>query len=233
MMRTWIRLASFVVAALAAGCSPAVKARPVVVELFESQGCSSCPPANANLTAIAGRPDVIALNFAVTYWDSLGWKDTFAQPAFTARQWDYAHAFHRDQVFTPEVVADGRRDGVGADPDDFARLVGHGVAADSGPSLALTPGAVTIGAGPRPTAAADVWLARYDPRILQVPIRAGENSGKTLPHTNIVRELAHIGAWSGAAETLRLPPAGMNGLVTVVLVQAPKGGPILAAARGS
>jgi hypothetical protein len=233
MMRTWVRLASFVVAALAAGCSPAVKARPVVVELFESQGCSSCPPANANLTAIAGRPDVIALNFAVTYWDNLGWKDTFAQPAFTARQWDYAHAFHRDQVFTPEVVADGRRDGVGADPDDFARLVGHGAAADSGPSLALSPTAVTIGAGPRPTAAADVWLARYDPRILQVPIRAGENSGKTLPHKNIVRELAHIGAWSGAAETLRLPPARTGGLVTVVLVQAPGGGPILAAARGS
>ena len=233
MMRTPTRLASLVAAALAVGCSPAVKARPVVVELFESQGCSSCPPANANLTAIADRPDVIALNFAVTYWDSLGWKDTFAQPAFTARQWDYAHAFHRDQVFTPEVVADGRRDGVGADPADFARLVGRGAAADSGPGLALTPDAVTIGAGPRPAAAADVWLVRYDPRVLQAPIRAGENGGKTVPHKDIVRELVRIGGWNGAAEALRLPPAAMGGLVTVILVQAPKGGPILAAARGS
>jgi len=231
MMRTPTRLASLVAAALAVGCSPAVKARPVVVELFESQGCSSCPPANANLTAIADRPDVIALNFAVTYWDGLGWKDTFAQPAFTARQWDYAHAFHRAQVFTPEVVADGRRDGVGADPTEFARLVGHGAAADSGPSLTLTPAEVTVGAGPRPAAPADVWLVRYDPRLLQVPIGAGENSGRTLPHKDIVRQLARIGAWSGGAEALRLPPAGMNGLVTAILVQAPKGGPILTAIR--
>jgi hypothetical protein len=230
MIRTSIRLAGLLAAVLAAGCSPAAKARPVVVELFEAQGCSSCPPANANLTAIADRPDVIALNFAVTYWDSLGWKDTFAQPAFTARQWDYAHAFHRDQVFTPEVVADGRRDGVGADPADFARLVGHG-AAQSGPSLALTPATVSLGAGPRPSAPAEVWLVRYDPRLLQVPIRAGENSGKTLPHKNIVRELVRLGAWSGAAEALRLPPAGRNGLVTAILVQAPKGGPILTAIR--
>jgi len=233
MTRVIASLVTLLAAALAAGCSPVAKARPVVVELFESQGCSSCPPANANLAAIADRPDVIALNFAVTYWDSLGWKDTFAQPAFTARQWDYAHGFHRDQVFTPEVVADGRRDGVGADPADFARLVGRGSAVASGPGLTLTPNAVTIGAGPRPSAAADVWLVRYDPRVLQVPIRAGENGGKTLPHKDIVRELVRVGGWNGAAEALRLPPAGMGGLVTVILVQAPKGGPILAAGRGS
>ena len=232
MIRLGLSFASLIAATLAGACSPAVQARPVVVELFEAQGCSSCPPANANLNAIAGRPDVIALNFAVTYWDNLGWKDTFAQPGFTARQWDYAHAFHRDQVFTPEVVVDGRRDGVGADPADFARLLGHGAAAGSGPGLALTPDAVTIGAGPPPAAPADVWLARYDPRVLRVPIRAGENNGKTLPHKNIVRELARVGGWSGAAEALRLPPATMSGLVTVVLVQAPQGGPILAAARG-
>ena len=233
MMRTSIGLAGLLAIALAAGCSAAVNARPVVVELFESQGCSSCPPANANLNAIADRQDVIALNFAVTYWDNLGWKDTFAQPAFTARQWAYAHAFRRDQVFTPEVVADGRRDGVGADPADFARIVGHGAAGAGSPSLALTPAAVSIGAGPRPAAPADVWLARYDPRVLKVPIGAGENSGKTLPHKNIVRELDRLGPWSGAAEMLRLPPARMSGLVTVILVQAPGGGPILAAARGS
>jgi hypothetical protein len=228
-----IRLVSLLAAALAAGCAPAVTARPVVVELFESQGCSSCPPANANLAKVADRPDVIALNFAVTYWDGLGWKDSFAQPPFTARQWDYARAFHRDQVFTPEVVADGRRDGVGADPADFARLVGHGAPAAEGPSVALAPGAVTIGAAVRPSAPAEVWLARYDPRVLQVSIRAGENGGKKLPHKNIVRELVRVGGWSGAAETLRLPPARTAGLVTVVLVQAPKGGPILAAARGA
>src|SRR5580693_943584 len=88
-------------------------AHPVVVELFQSQGCSSCPPANANVMAIADRPDVLALSFGVTYWDSLGWKDTFASPKFTARQWDYAHGLGHSNVFTPQVVINGRRDGVG------------------------------------------------------------------------------------------------------------------------
>src|SRR5271155_1462599 len=85
-----------VVASLAASIGPGLAAaadaaHPTVVELFESQGCSSCPPASANLAGIADRPDVLALTFSVTYWDDLGWKDTFDQPRFTARQWDYAH----------------------------------------------------------------------------------------------------------------------------------------------
>src|SRR5437868_1750048 len=121
------RFAALAAAALLAGCSASAAApRPVVVELFQSQGCSSCPPANANLLELADRPDVIALNFAVTYWDGQGWKDTFAQPGFTARQWDYAHAFHRGNVFTPEVMVNGRHDGVGAARADFARLVAAG-----------------------------------------------------------------------------------------------------------
>ncbi|MEN3177307.1 DUF1223 domain-containing protein [Gluconobacter sp. OJA] len=83
---------------------------PTVVELFQSQGCSSCPPANANLLALSDRPDLLTLSWEVTYWDDLGWKDTFSAPAFTARQWDYAHAFHRREVFTPEIVVNGRAD---------------------------------------------------------------------------------------------------------------------------
>jgi hypothetical protein len=205
-------------------------ARPVVVELFESQGCSSCPPANANLSTIADRADVIALNFAVTYWDYLGWKDTFARPAYTARQWDYARALGHGQVFTPQVVVDGVRDGVGVDPREFARLVGR-APASGGPSLALTPSVVTIGGGPRPAAPADVWLVRYDPRVVLVPIGAGENTGKTLPHRDIVRELVRLGGWSGAPEALRLPAASDPALRTAILVQAPKGGPILSAIK--
>jgi hypothetical protein len=224
-------LALLVLAASAFGATQAL-ARPVVVELFQSQGCSSCPPANANLATVADRPDVIALNFSITYWDNLGWKDTFAKPAFTARQWDYAHALKHADVFTPQVVIDGRRDGVGAEPADFARLVGHGTAAPNTPNLALTPGAVTIGAGPAPATPADVWLVRYDPRVLQVPIRAGENGGKTLPHRDIVRELVRLGRWTGAPETLRLPPPSDPALRTAILVQLPRGGPILAAVKG-
>ncbi len=230
MTRFPLRLASL--AAAFAAPAAAASAQPVVVELFESQGCSSCPPANANLAAIAGRPDVIALTFAVTYWDGPGWTDTFGARRFTARQWDYAHAFHRAQVFTPQVVIDGRRDGVGINPAEFARLVGHGSAAPPTPGLRLASGTVSIGAGAKPAQAADVWLARYDPRTLQVAIHGGENGGRTLPHKNIVRELVRLGGWSGAAETLRLPPPRSAGLADAVLVQLPKGGPILAAAKG-
>lgn len=229
MTRLALRLASLTaaLAAPAAAC-----AQPVVVELFESQGCSSCPPANANLATVAARPDVIALNFAVTYWDGPGWKDTFGSRAFTARQWDYARAFHRAQVFTPEVVVDGRRDGVGINPAEFARLVGRGSAATATPIVKLAGGSVSIGAGPRQGEAADVWLVRYDPRTLPVAIRGGENGGRTLPHKNIVRELVRLGGWSGAAETLHVPRPRAPGLIDAVLVQSPRGGPILAAARG-
>ena len=229
MIATALRLCAILALGGLAGCQAA--ARPVVVELYQAQGCSSCPPANANLAAAADRPGVIALNFAVTYWDNLGWKDTFAHPEFTARQWDYAHAFHRDQVFTPEVVVDGRHDGVGADPGDFARLLGQGGAGAAGPAINLTDVAATLSPGPSPATPADVWLVRYDPRTLQVPVKAGENTGKTLPHRDIVRELTRIGAWNGAGEALRLPTPSEPQLVTVILVQAPHGGPILAAAR--
>jgi len=223
----------FLLSALAVGgCSAKAGTRPVVVELFQSQGCSSCPPANDNLAKVADRPDVIALNFAVTYWDGQGWKDTFAQPKFTARQWGYAHGFGRGNVFTPEVVVNGRHDGVGAAWADFARLVGAGAGDPAGPTIALSADKVTLGAGAKPAATADVWLVRYDPHVLQVPIRGGENGGRTLPHKDIVRELVRIGGWNGGAASLSLPPATQAGLMTAVLLQAPGGGPILAAAKG-
>src|SRR3984885_14391528 len=89
--------------------------RPTVVELFQSQGCSSCPPAEANVGAISDRPDVLALAFEVDYWDRLGWKDTFSRPAWTARQYAYAQAMGRDGVYTPQVVVNGRVEGDGLD----------------------------------------------------------------------------------------------------------------------
>ncbi|HWA64213.1 MAG TPA: DUF1223 domain-containing protein, partial [Caulobacteraceae bacterium] len=98
--------------------------------------------------------------------------------------------------------------------------------------IRLAPGVVSVGAAAAVRGAADVWLVRYDPRIVQVPIKRGENGGKTLPHRNVVRELVRIGAWSGAAEQLRLPPASDPALRTAILIQAPRGGEILAAAKG-
>jgi hypothetical protein len=221
-------------AALLAAAAPAWAAdaaHPVVVELFQSQGCSSCPPANANLLAVVDRPDVLALSFGVTYWDDLGWKDTFASPKFTARQWDYAHGLGHSQVFTPQVVVNGRKDGVGASGREFAGLIAQGDRGGRGPSLAVGGGEVAIGAGAT-AAPADVWLVRYDPRLVQVPIKRGENGGKTLPHRNVVKELIRLGAWKGAAERLAVPPAADPALKSAILIQLPRGGPILAAARG-
>jgi hypothetical protein len=232
MIPSPIRIAGLIAALAVGACSASAQTRPVVVELFQSQGCSSCPPANANLATVADKPGVIALNFSVTYWDDQRWQDTFAQPKFTARQWDYAHAFGRGNVFTPQVVIDGKHDGVGADAGDFSRLVGSGASDSPGPSVSLAGGAVSIGAGAQPALAADVWLVRYDPRVLQVPIKGGENGGRTLPHKDIVRELVRIGGWNGAAESLPLPAPSQPSLVTAILVQTPHGGPILAAAKG-
>jgi len=224
---------ALLLAAAGAGQARAADARhPVVVELFQAQGCSSCPPANANLMAIAGRPDVLALAFQVTYWDDLGWKDTFARPQFTARQWDYARAWQHANVFTPQVVVNGRKDGVGADPGEFRSLLRAGERGAGGPAVELAAGQARIGAGPAPPRPADVWLVRYDPRILQVPVNRGENRGKTLPHRNVVRQLIRLGAWRGRPESLRLPAGGDPAWRSAVLLQLPKGGPILAAAKG-
>ena len=217
--------------ALGLGAQAAQAGPLTVVELFTSQGCSSCPPANANLATLAQRPDVLALSFGVTYWDDLGWKDTFASKAYTARQWDYAHGLRHSQVWTPQVVINGRVDVVGTTLAEIDRAARKAQPL-AGPAVSLTPDAVAIGAGARPARPAQVWLVRYDPNIVQVPIKRGENSGKTLPHRNVVRELTRLGAFDGHAVSLRLPPSRDPRLRTAVLVQAGPGGPILSAAKG-
>ncbi|MFL5297304.1 MAG: DUF1223 domain-containing protein [Phenylobacterium sp.] len=218
-------------AALAsAGLAAPARAQPLqVVELFTSQGCSSCPPANDAVAKISARPDILALSFGVTYWDDLGWKDTFAQKKFTDRQWDYAKGLRHDNVATPQVVVNGRADTVGGSvPEIDAAL--RRAPLTSGPSLSLTAGRVTL-AGAAPAHPAAVWLVRYDPNVVQVPVRRGENSGKTLPHKNVVKELTRLGDWPGGTLSYAVP-AGPPRLSTAILVQAGTGGPILAAAKG-
>jgi hypothetical protein len=201
---------------------------PVVVELFQSQGCSSCPPANAALNAIAPRSDVIALSYAVTYWDRLGWKDSFASSAFTQRQYDYATALGEDGVYTPQVVLNGTRAIVGNGKGELDRAVAATKALGGGPSITASDGKISIGAG---KGSATVWLIRYDPRTHQVAIRAGENKGRTLPHRNIVRDLKKLGSWSGAATSFVLPASKDQNYASVVMVQRGTAGPILAARR--
>ncbi len=230
-----MKFAPLLLGMLLSGCSaaatsplaPIATAQPTVIELYQSQGCSSCPPALAVLDELAKRPDVIALNFAVTYWDQLGWKDHFAKPEFTARQWDFARAAGRQNVQTPQLIVNGRAAVLGSRKAEVeAAIVANKHVL--GPKLSVSGGLVIVGAG-KP-AKATVWIVDYDPRRIAVPIRAGENGGRTLVHTDIVRRLTPIGTWTGTSARYSLPTL-MSGLTRAVLVQDGKGGPIIAAER--
>ncbi len=233
-MSMWVKLgvglaALAVLAALPPDAFAADGAHPTVVELFQSQGCSSCPPAEANVAAMSDRADVLALAFEVDYWDRLGWKDTFSKAAWTGRQYAYAHAMGRDGVYTPQVIVNGRVEGDGLEPGGLAELMRRGERGAGGPEVRFAGGAVSVGAGSAPAGGADVWLARYIPRTVDVAIPRGEND--TLPYKDVVREMVLLGRWLGQAESFPLPSGGASGLAEAVLVQAAGAGPILAAAK--
>jgi len=221
--------AGFVLGGLAVTASPAQAAPTLtVVELFQSQGCSSCPPANANLMALSNRSDLLTLSFGVTYWDQLGWKDTFASPQYTARQWDYAHGLHHAQVYTPQVVVNGKADITGRDKGELESLIRR-EENTSAPQVEIADGRVRLGNGR--SGRYDVWLVRFDPRIENVPITRGENDGLTLPHKNVVKQLVKLGVWNGTPAQFPLPAAAQQGLRDAILVQAGAGGAIVAAVR--
>lgn len=228
MSRKFATVSSLCALALGASLGAAAAQPLTVVELFTSQGCSSCPPANANLIKVKDQPGVLALSFNVTYWDYLGWKDSFGRQEFTQRQVTYEPPLGHDGPFTPQVVVNGHADVVGAAPGEIQNLIAS-TGRTSGPSLSLDGGKINIGAGSVPAGRADVWLVRYAKGVVEVPVARGENSGRTLPHANVVHSLKKLGSWTGDAAALDLPSAS-DGLSTAVLVQSPSGGPILAAA---
>lgn len=209
---------------------------PVVVELFTSEGCSSCPPADAFLGELAQRPDVLALAFHIDYWDSIGWKDPFASPAATQRQRNYAEALALNSVYTPQMVIDGATDAVGSDRGSVARAI---AAAQQRGKIPLTIAADATGvwhvAIPEGDAAhlapVTVWLVRYD-RRQATPVTRGENAGSTLIEYNIVRDFHPIGSWSGARLDLPLDldAAHSGNQGAAVLLQAGVSGPIIGAA---
>jgi hypothetical protein len=223
------------VMALAATCAAVAPthaqspARPVVVELFTSEGCSSCPPADELLTELAGtRPDLLPLAFHVTYWNSLGWTDPFSLDAATARQEGYAHISAVGGVYTPQMVIDGTEDVVGSERDDVLQAV-HEAAAHTGDAVPVRleragdDVAIGVAAG---TGVGTVWLVGYDARH-RTPVGRGENAGRTLIESNIVRSLVAVADWRGTA--LDLHHAVPSGERLAVLVQA-KDGRILGAA---
>lgn len=207
---------------------------PVVLELYTSQGCSSCPPADALLTRLAERPDVIPLALHVDYWDYLGWKDAFGSPAYTQRQRAYARAAGSRTIFTPQMIVQGgaRLKGHDAVGIDAAIAAAQAVEPAAAVALARDGDALTVDIaptrGPVPDGA-DVHLVRYEPKA-DVEIGGGENDGLAVTYTNIVTDWQTIGRWDGSAP-LALRREGIGAGPLAVIVQAGRLGPVLAAAE--
>ncbi len=216
---------SLSIAALASCLAAPLQARPIVLELFTSQGCSSCPPADALLTELAGRGDLLPLAFHVDYWNRLGWRDEYSSPKFTLRQRDYAELFPDGQVYTPQLVINGSRQVVGS--DRFAVQVAL-KAAKSDPDIAmqLTANGIEVAAG---TGHGTVWLVGYDPEH-STPVARGENEGRVLVESNIVRSLQAVGQWHGDA--MHLPIGRVEGERVAVFLQKDNGA-IVGAAIGT
>ena len=221
---------------------PAPQPVPIraVVELFTSQGCSSCPPADALLQTYAKNPDVIALSFPVDYWDYLGWKDTLASPRNTERQRAYAKARGDGAIYTPQVVVNGMQhvNGTqkaaidGAIEQTNKKLAAHRIPLwfwQEANALNIATGAVPAD---RPVKEATIWLGVVQ-TTASVAIKHGENASKELVYTNVVHELTPIGLWKGQTVRIEIPRAAVMLAETqksVVLIQEGKGGPIIAAA---
>jgi hypothetical protein len=205
---------------------------PIVVELYTSQGCSSCPPADAILHELAERDDVIALALHVDYWDYIGWKDPFGDPAHAKRQRAYAAKGKRRSIYTPEMIVHGLTDIVGAKPMALSKAIAehannaptvdvdvarHGdILTISGTMLKNKPQAMTV------------HLLRYTPEMT-TRIKRGENGGKTLKYANVVEGWTVLGAWDGS-KPLSMTAQIEGAKPAVVIVQSEKAGPILAAA---
>jgi hypothetical protein len=209
---------------------------PVVVELFTSEGCNSCPPADEYLGELARRPDVLPLAFHVDYWDYLGWKDRFAKPEFTHRQRRYAKILASPMVYTPQAIVGGDYHVVGSDRERLEHLIAM-VREESRPlmiDLAWTAEGdleIAIPAGDY-GGKATVWFVTFE-RSAASDVTAGENAGRRLEHTNVVRDLTAVGMWMGEPVSLTLPREGFGfegeNYGCAVLVQPEGLGPILGA----
>jgi hypothetical protein len=203
--------------------SPAVAAeRPVVVELFTSQGCSSCPPADAYLIELSkGRRDVLPLAFHVTYWDQLGWKDPFSLPAATERQSQYGRRFG-DGSYTPEIVVDGAAGMVGSHRSAVASAIERAKRESvTAAAVSVTRNgklvSIEVGSG---SGNGRVLLIGFD-REHTTPIGRGENGGRTLTEANIVRSIRPVGQWSGSP--LKISEQFPEGQDVAVVLEAPNG----------
>lgn len=229
---------------LTAFLQPALAESPrAVVELFTSQGCSSCPPADELLVEYSRQPDIVALSLPVNYWDYLGWKDTLAHVAFTERQKAYAHSRNDRQVFTPQMIVNGKKSSIGSDRAQIEKAIQYTTKGRRTLPVSITiteqNGAVSIGVEETPDTTqreAEVWILPVL-KSETVPIERGENKGKTITYANVVRGLNRVGEWHGGSARFEVPldMARKGGDAYVVLLQgtdAARPGIILGAAKG-
>jgi hypothetical protein len=194
----------------------------VVVELFTSQGCSSCPPAEEVLLDLAENPNVLALAFHVDYWDRLGWPDPYSSREATRRQYDYAGHFGESTVYTPQIVVGGRRGMVGSYRAEVLAAIDADLA-DSDTTVSLSVrregGALDIGIGAG-RGRGQLLLVGFDPRIV-TKVRRGENAGRSIVQANVVRSVETVAEWDGSALNLSQPvPLGER---TALILQAQDG----------
>jgi len=211
----------------------AAQQRPVVVELFTSQGCSSCPPGDEMLAELAGQDDVIAIALHVDYWDYIGWEDEFANPAHAERQRAYARTAGRRSIYTPEMIVNGQSDIVGAKPMALAEAINQHKSEAPKMALKVTRKGQKIqvsGSIPaQVNGPMDIHVLKVTP-VHASKITRGENRGKTIEYANIAHDWQVVGSWDGAsALDLSVDVAGQDPVV--VLVQEAKAGAIVAAAR--
>ena len=207
-----------------------------VVELFSSQGCKSCPPADGLLSELRALPGVLALTFHVDYWDYLGWKDTLASPEFSQRQYDYAKARGDMDVFTPQMVVNGEKQMVGNQRSEVMAVVAQSRRSSWPVQLSLTEEGretvIRVGEG-EAQAEATLWVM---PIVERTSVK-GEMAGREIAYTNVVRKIIPAGMWTGRAMEVALPRDGLmppGASASVALLQQGKAGPILGCAcRGS
>jgi len=245
-MRSWATLTlaglagllgSTEVGAQASATSAQVKA---VYELFTSQGCSTCPAADEVLGHLAKRDDVIALTLPVDYWDYLGWRDTLARPEFTARQKAYAKVLGDGMVYTPQAVISGITNVNGSSADKVERAIDKTAKLFSASRVPITlsaaDGRLVIDVASTPDGVeakeATVWLAAIAGSV-KVPITRGENQGRTIVYSNVVRALMPVGTWSGKEMVVQLDRRSFmhsSADRCAVFLQQGHGGPIVGAA---
>jgi hypothetical protein len=218
---------------------PLPQSRPVVVELFTSQGCSDCPAADRIVAELAKRKDVIALSLPITYWDMLGWKDTLATDANTRRQRAYAKFMNRSGVYTPQMIVDGMLDVIGNQHERVMAAIsqrGEHMPSDDAAdvSVGLASGRVEISIGPshaKLKPLATIWVMRTI-ALTAVAVKQGENKNQMLTYANVVRDLQRAGEWTGEAMKIDLPvslgPAKQDGVA--VVLQSHDYGEVLGAA---